>query len=170
MEIIGINNLQNDELSGEKIKSFRKFAWNNPNFVNKYKEIVCEAINHFEINVPNNYNYDQLCEYIDSKLQDLSNLYLHSARKAENQIFKKTRNKLKLKFIWTDGLRQTHERLWKYHSHYKSTGCEKSKFLWKFFKMRDIEKNELNKKYTSQSDDRFREIKKSLKKCILENN
>ena len=74
VEIIGINNLRNDELAGEKVKSFHKFSWNNPNFVNKYKEIVFEAINHFEINLPNNYNYDQLCEYIDTKLQDLSGL------------------------------------------------------------------------------------------------
>jgi hypothetical protein len=89
VEIIGINNLRNDELAVEKVKSFHKFAWNNPNFVNKYKEIFLEAINHFTINVPNNYNYDQLCEYIDTKLQDLSRLFLYSARKAENQIFKR---------------------------------------------------------------------------------
>ena len=153
VKIIGLNNLLNHESNEEKTKLFHKFAWNNSNFVNKYKEIVSESINKFEIDLQNNYNYDQQCEYIDNKLQDLSKMLLQqSARKAENQTFKKNMKNSSLNLIWNEELRQNHERLWKYHSHYKSTGCEKSKFLWKFFKnkMRNMEKDELIKKNKSK--------------------
>ena len=44
VEIIGLNNLLNHESNEEKTKLFHKFAWNNSNFVNKYKEIVSESI------------------------------------------------------------------------------------------------------------------------------
>jgi len=89
VEIKGLNNLLNHEFNEEKTKLFHKFAWNNSNFVNKYKEIVSESINKYEKYLQNNYNYDQQCEYIDNKLQDVSKMFLHAARKAEIKSSKK---------------------------------------------------------------------------------
>jgi hypothetical protein len=146
VEIIGINNLQNYELAGEKINHFtnlcgiikilkiniKKLFLRQLIILKLMYQIIITMISYVNILIP-------ICKIYQSCFCTL-------LEKQKTKSLKRPGISSKLKLIWTDELQQTHERLWKYHAHYKSTGCEKSKFLWKFFKdkMRSIEKNELN--------------------------
>lgn len=94
-----------------------------------------------------------MCTYIDNKLQELSKIFLQSARLAEDRLHKK-HNK-KINFSWTNEQKEILEKLWKWHSMYKSTNCERAKFLWKYFKdkLRLSQKKEMANKEVNKMID-----------------
>jgi hypothetical protein len=94
----------------------------------------------------------------------LSKIFLQSARLAEDRLHKKYNKKIN--FSWTNEQKEILEKLWKWHSMYKSTNCERAKFLWKYLKdkLRLSQKKEMaNKEVNKMIDlERLKNLKRNL--------